>query len=77
MIEFNYREELLKTGEFIIRPVAKVSLLRSDDEWIAEYFYIDSGADYTLMPYRMGKFLGLEKIATEVRDIGGIGGCAL
>jgi len=74
MIEFNYREELLKTGEFIIRPVAKVSLLRSDDEWIAEYFYIDSGADYTLMPYRMGKFLGLEKIATEVRDIGGIGG---
>jgi hypothetical protein len=35
---------------------------------------VDSGADYTLIPYRMGRFLGLEKIASEIREMGGIGG---
>jgi hypothetical protein len=74
MIEFDYRQERLRTGETIVRPVAKVYLLRSEGEWIAEYFYVDSGADYTLIPYRMGRFLGLEKIASEVKEIGGIGG---
>jgi hypothetical protein len=74
MIEFDYRPERSRTGEVIFRPVAKVYLLRSENEWVAEYFYIDSGADYTLIPYRMGRFLGLEKVATEVREIGGIGG---
>jgi hypothetical protein len=34
---------------------------------------VDSGADYTLIPYRMGRFLGLEKIASEIREMGGIG----
>jgi hypothetical protein len=74
MIEFDYRQERLRTGEIIFRPAAKVYLLRSESEWIAEYFYVDSGADYTLIPYRMGRFLGLEKIASEVKEIGGIGG---
>jgi hypothetical protein len=74
MIEFDYRPERSRTGEVIFRPVAKVYLLRSENEWVAEYFYIDSGADYTLIPYRMGRFLGLERIATEVKEIGGIGG---
>ncbi len=74
MIEFDYRREGLHTGEVIFRPVAKVYLLRSENEWIAEYFYVDSGADYTLIPYRMGRFLGFEGIASEVKEIGGIGG---
>ncbi|MBN1901425.1 hypothetical protein JW926_08910 [Candidatus Sumerlaeota bacterium] len=74
MIEFDYRKEQLRTGEVIFRPVAKVYLLRNQNEWIAEYFYIDSGADYTLVPYKIGKFLGLEKNASEVNEIGGIGG---
>ena len=74
MIEFDYRQERLHAGEVIFRPVAKIYLLRSENEWIAEYFYVDSGADYTLVPYRMGRFLGLEKIAAEVKEIGGIGG---
>jgi hypothetical protein len=74
MIEFDYRQERLRTGEIIFRPVAKAYLLRFENEWIAEYFYIDSGADYTLLPYRMGRFLGLEKTASEVKEIGGIGG---
>lgn len=56
IIRFDYRQERLHTGKAVIRPVAKVYLLRSGPEWIAEYFYIDSGADYTLIPYRMGRF---------------------
>ena len=74
MIEFDYRPERSRAREVIFRPLAKVYLLRSENEWVAEYFYIDSGADYTLIPYRMGRFLGLERIATEVKEIGGIGG---
>lgn len=74
MIEFDYRQERLRTGEIIFRPVAKVYILKFEDEWVAEYFYIDSGADYTLIPYRMGQFLGLERTASEVKEIGGIGG---
>jgi hypothetical protein len=74
MIEFDYRQERLHTGEIIFRPVAKLYLLRSENEWIAEYFYVDSGADYTLIPYRMGRFLGLERIASGIKEIGGIGG---
>ena len=74
MIEFDYRQERLRTGEIIYRPVAKASLLRPGGEWITEYFYIDSGADYTLVPYRMGQFLDLNGIASEVKEIGGIGG---
>jgi hypothetical protein len=74
MIEFNYREEVLRGGEIIFRPVAKAYLLRYEKEWIAEYFYVDSGADYTIIPYRMGRFLGLERKASGIREIGGIGG---
>ena len=74
MIEFDYRQEKLHTGEVIFRPVAKIYLLRSENEWIAEYFYVDSGADYTLIPYQMGKFLNVEKRASKVKEIGGIGG---
>lgn len=74
MIEFDYRQERLHSGEIIFRPVAKIYLLRSEKEWVAEYFYIDSGADYTLIPYRFGLFLGLQGIVLEVKQIGGIGG---
>lgn len=74
MIEFDYRQEKQRSGEIIYRPVAKVYLLKSENEWIAEYFYVDSGADYTLIPYRMGRFLNFESKASEVNEIGGIGG---
>lgn len=56
MIEFDYRKEKLRTGNAIFRPVTKVHILSSGNEWIAEYFYVDSGADYTLIPYKMADF---------------------
>lgn len=74
MVEFPYRKEKLLRGEDIYRPVAKVYLLREEKEWIAQYFYIDSGADYTLIPYRMGKFLGLGGKSSTFRRMKGIGG---
>jgi len=74
MIEFDYKREYLRTGKIIYRPVAKIYLLKNASEWIPEYFYIDSGADYTLIPYKMGKFLSLDKTASEIQEIGGIGG---
>ena len=74
MIEFDYREERSRTGEVILRPVAKVHILRGMGEWISHYFYIDSGADFTVVPYRAGRFLGLEPVASEVSEMGGIGG---
>ena len=74
MIKFDYRKEISRSGEVIFRPTAKVYLFKSENEWIAEYFYIDSGADYTLIPYRMGCFLGLDRTALEIREMGGIGG---
>ncbi len=74
MIEFDYRREKLHSGEIIYRPIAKVYLLRNASEWIAEYFYIDSGADYTLIPFQMGRFLGLDKVDLKVKNISGIGG---
>jgi len=40
MIEFDYRREQLRTGEIIFRPVAKVYILRHEEEWIADYFYV-------------------------------------
>ena len=74
MVEFDYRKERLRSGETIFRPVAKVYLFRAGREWIPEYFYVDSGADYTLIPYRFGQFIGLENIASDVKEISGIGG---
>ena len=35
---------------------------------------MDSGADFTIIPYQMGKFLKLDKSASEIKEIGGIGG---
>lgn len=72
-IEFPYRREKLRSGDSIFRPVAKVFLRRRKD-WIAHYFYVDSGADYTLLPYRIGRFFGLGDVATDAAEIKGIGG---
>lgn len=72
-VEFPYREERLRAGKTIFRPVAKLQL-RKGDEWISHYFYVVSGADYTLVPYRIGRFLGLGDTASDVSEIKGIGG---
>ena len=74
MVEFAYKKEKLRSGESILRPVAKVYLLRNRSEWVPEYFYIDSGADFSLIPYKFGRFLGLDEKTYDMRSIGGVGG---
>jgi len=41
------------------RPVAKVYLKTEFDEWLPCFMYIDSGADFALVPYKFGLMLGL------------------
>lgn len=72
-IEFDFRKE--KSGMFgeILRPVAKVNLLHKNIS-IPEIFYVDSGADITLIPRSVGELLALENpTPQEIIDIKGIG----
>jgi len=72
-IEFSFRRE--RSGLFgeIDRPVARVVLMNRGIQ-IPEIFYIDSGADLTLIPRSIGEILQLENPAAhEILDIKGIG----
>ncbi len=46
------------------------------DFLISEFMYVDSGADFTLIPYRLGKFLGFRHEDEEIHEIHGINGTA-
>lgn len=72
-IEFGFRKE--KSGLFgeILRPVAKVTLVFKKNV-VPEIFYVDSGADITLIPRSVGEILGFEPpLPAEISDIKGIG----
>lgn len=73
-IEFPYRQEPSSREGYIYRPVAKVNLKGPNKREIIDYFYIDSGADYTLIPYKLGNFLGLMHKRTQVYEVQGISG---
>jgi hypothetical protein len=59
MITFKYRNETSPRGR-ILRPVADVEIQSVGGAWIECHPYIDSGADVTLIPFSMGKLLGLK-----------------
>lgn len=72
-IEFNFRKE--KSGIFgeIYRPVAKL-ILAYKNNIIPEIFYVDSGADITLIPRSVGELLQFENPQlSEIFDIMGVG----
>lgn len=73
-IEFPYRQEPSSREGYIYRPVAKVILEGTNGREVVDYFYIDSGADYTLIPYKLGHFLGLKAEGSEVYEVQGISG---
>ncbi len=56
------------------RPVAEVLFRGTGGRAIREYLYVDSGADHTLIPLRLGRTLGLS--AGEEREVRGIAGMA-
>lgn len=74
LFEFSYRPEPAPGGQTIHRPVAKAVLYGPNARTLAQLLYIDSGADHTLLPYRIGKYLGLEQQAREISEIHGING---
>jgi hypothetical protein len=70
---FRYRSEHSHLGT-IYRPVATVIVVHK--EIVIELpLYIDSGADISMIPYRFGKALRLERTArNRIRRIRGIAG---
>lgn len=74
IIEFPYRQEPSSREGHIYRPVAKVVLRGKDGREVVDFFYIDSGADYTLIPYKLGSFLGLKSERGDVCEVQGISG---
>lgn len=72
-VTFKYRTEKSKIFRSIRRPVAKAYLEGREGGWLPCFMYIDSGADFTLIPYRLGLSLGMEK-EKEVEEVYGVGG---
>ena len=72
--EFDYKKEFSSLLGEIFRPVAKVQFLNKNGEWISEYMYVDSGADFTLIPYKLGEFLGFEIEDHRIIEVQGING---
>lgn len=72
-IEFDFREESSGLFGRIKRPVAKIILINKYKK-IPQIFYVDSGADITLVPRSIGEILELENPKpSEITDIKGIG----
>lgn len=74
MIKFRYRAESLADGKTIFRPVAEVTLIGFNNREVIAYMYIDSGADYTIIPYRLGRYLGINPTGKEIPEVQGLNG---
>ena len=72
-IIFRYRTERSRLFGTIKRPVAKVYIRDVSGNWVPCFMYIDSGADFTIIPYRFGLMLGL-RLEGPVEEVYGIGG---
>ena len=76
MIKFRYREEPSIITETVLRPIADV-ILKVNNTKVEAAMYIDSGADITLIPFGLGKALGLrqnsENKILEIKGVSGAG----
>ena len=72
-IIFRYGTERSRLFGTIKRPVAKVYVRDASGNWVPCFMYIDSGADFTIIPYRFGLMLGL-RLEGPVEEVYGIGG---
>jgi len=73
-IEFRYRQERGTGGALIARPVAQATLRGPSGRDMVQFLYIDSGADFTVIPYRIGQYLGLSAQGQAVHEVQGING---
>lgn len=72
-IEFDFREESSGLFGKIKRPVAKITLINKN-KTVPQIFYVDSGADITLIPRSVGEILDLDNPSpSEIVEIKGIG----
>ena len=72
-VEFAFRREESKIFGSIYRPVAKVTLVHRNHH-VPEIFYVDSGADLTVIPLSIGQILSFENPKPEeIIEIKGIG----
>lgn len=72
-VEFSFRKERSDLFGSVWRPVARVIVIHRRRR-IPQLFYVDSGADVTLIPKSVGDLLGLTLASSqEIREIKGIG----
>jgi len=72
-VEFAFRRENSDLFGSIWRPVARVIVIHRRRH-VPQLFYVDSGADVTLIPKSIGDLLGLTLASPrEIREIKGIG----
>ncbi len=71
-VEFAFRRESSDLFGPIWRPVARVIVIHQRRR-VPQLFYVDSGADVTLIPKSVGDLLGLSLASPrEIREIKGI-----
>ena len=77
MTTFPYRREPSAGFGTILRPVASV-LLSTNTATLEVAMYIDSGADMTVIPFRLGRALGFRQRPVErIVELSGIGGAGV
>ena len=65
-IEFGFRKEQSGLFGAIERPIARV-ILSNRGVQLPEIFYVDSGADLTLIPRSVGEILKLDDPEVDLR----------
>ncbi len=72
-IEFPFITQKANVVDFISRPYAEVTLI-GEGTLLTEWFFIDSGADVSLIKRGFGELLGFRiKEGEEIKQLSGIG----
>lgn len=72
-IEFDFKKEESNIFGPILRPVARLFIIKGKTK-LPEIFYVDSGADVTLIPRSVGELLGFKvESPEEISEINGVG----
>lgn len=72
-IEFDFKKEESNIFGPILRPVARLFIIKGKTK-LPEIFYVDSGADVTLIPRSVGELLGFKvESPEEISEIKGVG----
>ncbi|UCE38981.1 MAG: hypothetical protein JSW00_07100 [Thermoplasmata archaeon] len=73
MIKFYYRKMISPALGEIKRPIADILIQTVYGKWIKFRPFIDSGADITIIPHSVGKYLGFV-MEDKIVEFGGVSG---